>query len=241
MSTRVSKSKRAPKRVARAPKVAPPKGASEDTRDKEATREALVLAGLEEISARGIDAPSLDAICARAGFTRGAFYVHFKDREDFLVGVMDYVLGRFLALLGASGDGVSSTANAVRLFSAAADSRSAAVHAGGALRFHHLMDACHRSQTIGDRYRSLIAAAGARFVEGVAADQRAGALRSDVEPRRLEGFATAFALGVTAMIELGIPVHAGEMGETLLALLAPHHERASEPKSRSPRTEKKQR
>jgi len=226
MSIDVSKSKRAPKRIARTRKVVPPKAASQETSDKEATREALILAGLEEISERGIDAPSLDAICARAGFTRGAFYVHFKDREDFLVGVMDHVLGRFLELLGSSGDGVSSTANAVRLFATAADSGSAAVHAGGALRFHHLMDACHRSDTIGDRYRLLIASAGARFIEGVAADQGAGALRSDIEPRRLEGLATAFALGVTAMIELGVPVHAGEIGETLLALLAPRHERA---------------
>ena len=39
----------------------------------------------------GLDGPSLDDICAHAGFTRGAFYVHFEDRDDFLVAVMDRV------------------------------------------------------------------------------------------------------------------------------------------------------
>jgi len=38
-----------------------------------------------------LDTPSLDDICDRAGFTRGAFYVHFADREALLVAVMDHV------------------------------------------------------------------------------------------------------------------------------------------------------
>ena len=50
---------------------------------KQETREALIQAGMDAFSEEGVDLPSLDAICARAGFTRGAFYVHFKDREDF--------------------------------------------------------------------------------------------------------------------------------------------------------------
>ena len=60
------------------------------------TREALIQAGLAEFAERGFDAPSLDKICARAGFTRGAFYVHFENREDFLVAVMESRLGAFL-------------------------------------------------------------------------------------------------------------------------------------------------
>ena len=55
---------------------------------KRETRAALLDAGLAEFAAHGLDTPSLDAICARAGFTRGAFYVHFKDREDFVVAII---------------------------------------------------------------------------------------------------------------------------------------------------------
>jgi len=65
---------------------------------KQRTRAALIAAGLAEISEHGLEA-SLDAICARAGLTRGAFYVHFADREAFLIAFMNEVLGRFVASL----------------------------------------------------------------------------------------------------------------------------------------------
>src|SRR5262249_58194994 len=73
---------------------------------KEATKQSLLYAGLIELVEHGLDAPSLDAICARAGYTRGAFYVHFKDREDFFVAVMDWALtGILLGVVGADGAG----------------------------------------------------------------------------------------------------------------------------------------
>ncbi|MGH7328029.1 MAG: TetR family transcriptional regulator, partial [Polyangiaceae bacterium] len=64
------------------------------TRDatKIETRDALIAAGAMEFAEKGVDGPSLDGICARAGFTRGAFYVHFRDRDDLLVAVVDRVL-----------------------------------------------------------------------------------------------------------------------------------------------------
>src|SRR5262245_30280258 len=72
---------------------------------KEATRQALLVAGLAELVEHGLDVPSLDAICARAGYTRGAFYVHFKDREDFFVAVMDWALSGILAtVVGVNGE-----------------------------------------------------------------------------------------------------------------------------------------
>src|SRR5262252_1452795 len=49
------------------------------------TREALIQAGIELFAEKGLDAPSLDEICDRAGYTRGAFYVHFADRDEFVV------------------------------------------------------------------------------------------------------------------------------------------------------------
>ena len=73
---------------------------------KRMTRQALLEAGLEEFVERGLDAPSLDAICARAGFTRGAFYVHFDNREDFIVQLMEWVGLRFLDTI-VTADGVT--------------------------------------------------------------------------------------------------------------------------------------
>src|SRR5690349_6561678 len=76
------------------------------TRDvtKRETREALVDAALAEFAAHGLDAPSLDAICARAGYTRGAFYVHFRDREQLMAAVVERVIGGFLAATIARGE-----------------------------------------------------------------------------------------------------------------------------------------
>jgi len=84
-----------------------------------------------------------------------------------------------------------------------------------------LMDACHRSPIIGERYRLLIAGAREHLSAGIEGDQRRGVVRPDVEPRKLDALITAIGLGVTAMLELGIPVNASELGETMLALVAP--------------------
>ncbi|HEY0250250.1 MAG TPA: TetR family transcriptional regulator, partial [Kofleriaceae bacterium] len=61
---------------------------------KAQTRIALIDAGIIELGHHGLDA-SLDQICARAKLTRGAFYVHFADRDAFIVAVMHHVLGGF--------------------------------------------------------------------------------------------------------------------------------------------------
>ncbi len=57
---------------------------------KQRTRDALIQAGLELFTEQGLDVPSLDAICDRAGFTRGAFYVHFADRLQIRHGLIEY-------------------------------------------------------------------------------------------------------------------------------------------------------
>ena len=57
---------------------------------KQETREALLQAAMELFRSEGLDA-SLDAVCARAGYTRGAFYVHFRDREELISAVIERV------------------------------------------------------------------------------------------------------------------------------------------------------
>ncbi|MCZ7684911.1 MAG: TetR family transcriptional regulator [Sandaracinaceae bacterium] len=58
------------------------------------TREALVDAAAELFAEQGLTGPSLDAICAKAGFTRGAFYVHFATRDDLIAAVVEKIHGR---------------------------------------------------------------------------------------------------------------------------------------------------
>ena len=165
------------------------------------TRAALIAAGLAEISEHGLEA-SLDAICARADLTRGAFYVHFADREAFLVAVMNEVLGRFVASLTSSD--VTDLRSAIDAFFAAAAARSPAIHDGGALRFHHVTEACVRSRAIGDTYRGIVHAGRDCLAHLVARDDHTAEVRARVSPRALADTLIVAALGVAASVELGL-------------------------------------
>src|SRR5436305_14505388 len=55
----------------------PPRSRAET---KQATREALIEAGIDEFARNGLDV-GIEAICERAGLTRGAFHFHFADRD----------------------------------------------------------------------------------------------------------------------------------------------------------------
>jgi AcrR family transcriptional regulator len=58
-------------------------------RRKEETREALIDAGYEVFVRRGFEAASIDEIAETAGFTRGAFYKHFKNKDELLYALTD--------------------------------------------------------------------------------------------------------------------------------------------------------
>ena len=184
----------------------------------QATRAALIAAALEEFATHGLDA-SLDRICARADLTRGAFYVHFADREALIEAVMTDVLGKFVDLLVGVQPAVGGTRRAIELFAAAAAARSPAVHGGRALRFFHLMDACHRSPSLGARYRALMLGARDQIGAGLALDQKAGKVRAKPPAPALAELMLVFALGTVAALELELPVDVARLGHTLRAAI----------------------
>ena len=196
----------------------PPKKPKTRAEAKQATRAELVEAAREEFAAHGLEA-SLDAICARARLTRGAFYVHFADREALIVAVMDDVLGKFVTALTALLPESGGVAQVIELFFAAAQHRAPAIHAGGGLRFYHLMEACHRSPAVGDRYRAIVLEARDRLAAGVAHDQRTKTARRGVSAAALADLLVLAGLGVSAMFELEIPLDVGAAGGAMLDLM----------------------
>jgi AcrR family transcriptional regulator len=180
------------------------------------TRAALIAAGLAEISKHGLEA-SLDAICARADLTRGAFYVHFADREAFLVAVMNEVLGRFVASMTSSD--VTDLRSAIETFFTAAAARSPAIHDGGALRFHHVTEACVRSRAIGDTYRGIVLAGRDRLAHLVARDDKTAEVRERVSPRALADTLIVAALGVAASVELGLHLDLERVAHALRVMM----------------------
>ena len=219
-------------------RAAPPAPAVSRDDTKQQTRAALVQAALELFAEQGLDVPSLDAICDRAGYTRGAFYVHFKTREDILVAVMEQVGSMFLASvfegLGADGPATRSTSpppqrkrlhHAVKRFVEAVSSGSYPLMSssgkGPLVRPHQLLDACARSPAVRERYRELVQMSVTVVSGLVHADQYDGDLRADVAPNAVASMALALIIGAQTMADVGLTLDAAALGATIEKLLKP--------------------
>jgi len=65
------------------------------------TRAALVRSACKLICALGMQGASIDRIAAEAGYTKGAFYVHFASKEDMFLALLDEHFDAELARLDA--------------------------------------------------------------------------------------------------------------------------------------------
>lgn len=55
------------------------------SRRREATRQKLLDAAAQVFAEVGMDAASVEAVCERAGFTRGAFYSNFDSKDELFL------------------------------------------------------------------------------------------------------------------------------------------------------------
>lgn len=185
------------------------------------TREALLRAGEELFAREGLDGPSLDAICARAGKTRGAFYVHFEDRDAFLAAVMQRVGMPFLDGVLGAGDAPVSLPEAVSRFVASVQKGAYPLTKGGALRPSQLIDACTRSKPVRDRYAALIQDAISRLSKATKQAQEVGIARGDVEADDVAVLFLAAIVGAqTMLVDLKLPLRFSDAATAALALLA---------------------
>jgi AcrR family transcriptional regulator len=195
-------------------------------RAKAETRAALVEAALAEFAARGLDAPSLDAICARAGFTRGAFYVHFRDRDELVTAVMDHAFGAFLDAIIATGADAHDLERTVRRYGDATQAlvklrRSPAPPLAAGVPLHRILEACERTPALRARFVALLGDAAERVARTAAAGQRSGTVRDDVPPETVGRILVTLALGFLAAVDVGAPIDAAGARDAVLALLAP--------------------
>lgn len=194
---------------------------------KQETREALVEAAMHEFSEKGLDAPSLDAICARAGFTRGAFYVHFRDRTDLMAAVVERVLGAFLDATVASGEGARDLEATVNRFAAAVallagqgigragtEGASEAIGAVGGVPFHQILAVCQRAPQVRERFVSILQEAIRRIT-------RAAANEGKEAPGDVAALLVLVALGVRAALDLEMHIDVAGVRDAALRLLSP--------------------
>ena len=232
------KSNRPPAKALKARAKNPRHAATRDDA-KQQTRAALVQAALELFAEQGLDLPSLDAICDRAGYTRGAFYVHFKTREDILVAVMDQVGAAFLASvfqgLSASAPAPASDAgggsararrlhHAVQRFVEALGSGAyplmATAGKGPLFRPHQLLDACARSPVVRERYRDLVQVSLGAVAGLVKEDQDDGEVRNDVDAQTVASMALALVIGAQTMTDLGLSLDPTALARAIERMLA---------------------
>lgn len=187
---------------------------------KQDTRDALLRAATELFRQDGLDA-SLDAVCARAGYTRGAFYVHFRDRDDLLSAVIARIVHELIdTLLGAEGSDEDFLVLVRRFLDTVAGGHYPISPEGG-LRPYQLLDACARSGTVRLQYTRLIEAGMARLAAAVARAQARGELRADVPAGEVARLLMGLVLGMQTLMDLAMPLDLPAMARLLLALLSP--------------------
>jgi TetR/AcrR family transcriptional regulator, transcriptional repressor for nem operon len=189
------------------------------------TREALVEAGIELFSQKGLDAPSLDEICDRAGFTRGAFYVHFEDRDAFLVAVMAEVGSRFLEgviarVTSEDADASGGLAETARRFVGAFEAGGYPLMAAQGVRPHQLMQACARSPKIRERYVELVRAGINLVGQVVHADQGRRKVRTDIEYEEVARVLITLIAGAQTLWDIGVDVDVPRLSRSMLRMLA---------------------
>lgn len=173
---------------------------------KQETRDALIRAGMGLFSEEGVDLPSLDAICARAGFTRGAFYVHFRDRDDFLAAVIDRVLVDFVDTVVAAGQGGNDLSDTIeRFLVAAAHGRVPLMHQRR-LILHLMTRGVQRADAMRARFKALLEHALIGLAAAAQKGQSAGTVKSAVEPDLLAAWLVAASLGLTTLLNFGIEI-----------------------------------
>jgi len=185
---------------------------------KEFTRQALMKAGLLELIEHGLDTPSLDAICARAGFTRGAFYVHFKDRDDFLVAVTDWALtGIVDGLIGAEGE--SDLGSAVQRFAALLVKRDWPIVGTVPITTYRVFESISRSDKLKQSFTEIFDDATSRIGVLVLSGQEAGRVRRDLAPRQVAALLLAAGIGAKSLEDTGVQVDSSALLNGILGLL----------------------
>jgi TetR/AcrR family transcriptional repressor of nem operon len=186
---------------------------------KKETREALIASALALFSEQGLDAPSIDEICARAGYSRGAFYAHFGDRNALMVEAMksrrDDTIAGFLNALG---DDVSIRGLLELLAKLVT---AGAFPPKDGVRSAEFLQACRRSPELRRAQTTLLDATAHRLAEIVQQDQRAGEVRSDVDPAALSALLVILEAGVEVMADLGWKYDSTEVAQLTSRLIAP--------------------
>ena len=196
----------------------PTKGAKASPRPRapDETKAALVAAAARLFLRDGLDVPSLDAICEEAGKTRGAFYVHFRSREDLVAAVVELALTELLDRIVRPDQDLTAI---VRSFVAALS--AGALPLSPEMRFSQVLEASVRSPELRVRFLAMLLIAKGRIADAVERSIASGSVDASRDPHAVAEMLLAIVLGVQAAAQLGAPYDAASVEREVLAMLAP--------------------
>lgn len=176
------------------------------------TRAALIDAAMASFAEEGLDNPSLDAICERAGYTRGAFYVHFQDREDLIRAVSERYLGALVQSVTEYDESPEALLNLISRLMSTTETPSQ-------VPAHQFLHACGRSDTLRELYLNTLRVVSEHVCDATQLSQARAAVRGDIDPKQLTWLLIALATGLQALNETGAPVDAKGSAQLLAQLL----------------------
>jgi AcrR family transcriptional regulator len=192
---------------------------------REASRQALLEAGLAEIIARGgLEDASVEAICSRAGYTRGAFYVHFRDREHFDAEMFEWVLGDILTALwvNAVGD-ATDIREIIRRFNGMMAARDwpdlhGDIRAGYLSVLRNIVGGATQ---VRERHAQLMGRIIDMLAECIRLGQKEGTLRTDIDPQYAATLILMTGIAEIVWDDIGLSFEPPRLGETLNTFLEP--------------------
>lgn len=186
---------------------------------KKASREALVQAAMVLFPKQGLDV-SLDEVCLHAGYTRGAFYVHFKTRDELILEVMSRLGQQWLDSMFGGAEENGDLLGLVQRFAGELTAGRYPLTRAGGMRPYQLLDACARSPAIRERYLRFIDDSVRQLATRIVNSQRQQHIKPMFEADTLATLLVALVIGVHTLHDLDYPLDLGKASLTALQMLA---------------------
>lgn len=185
---------------------------------KQASKEALVKSAMELFPEKGLDV-SLDELCAHAGYTRGAFYVHFKNRDELTLEVMSRVGEEWLNSIFGDEDDDGDLITLMQRFLGELVGGTYPLTRKGGMRPYQLLDACVRSPAIHARYLAFVQDSIRRLAIYVVNSQHKKHIKPNLDAEQLASILIAVVIGTHTLYDLDFPMDLAKTSLTLMQLL----------------------
>ncbi|MBC7752241.1 MAG: TetR/AcrR family transcriptional regulator [Candidatus Saccharibacteria bacterium] len=188
---------------------------------KQLSRTAILNSAEILFGLHGLDGSSLDDICTHAGYTRGAFYGHFKDRDDLIAAVMAHMRYKTLDALALDSPDEDIPTLIMRFIAGISSGVYPFTRHGG-IRPYQLLDACARSPAIQAEYVESINQSFKRLDVIIKGNQARQQLREDISAESLSRLFVAMVIGIHTLYDLEVPLDLmGDM-KTLFKMVSPN-------------------